>query len=142
MLLVRDNFVFFYSLSDMENLYFSNLAEAGVFECEEHVAGLVAPETRGRTSHQGTVNRVPGIILGKHLEYEKFGAKQYTVHTVREVYRTEFDSVPPVFFLPNNCSATVFVKSDWRTRCQATTALRTQTARQFVKRGIGFSFSQ
>ena len=87
MLLVRDNFVFFYSLSDMENLYFSNLAEAGVFECEEHVAGLVAPETRGRTSHQGTVNRVPGIILGKHLEYEKFGAKPYIVRTVCEGYR-------------------------------------------------------
>ena len=49
-------------------------------------------------------NRVPSLILGKHPDYEKFEAKPYTVHTVHEVYRTECDSVPPVFFLPNNRS--------------------------------------
>jgi hypothetical protein len=39
----------------MQELYFCNLAEAEVFESEEHVADLVAPETGGRTSrHAGT----------------------------------------------------------------------------------------
>ena len=46
----------------------------------------------------------PRFNLGQTPRVEKFEAKTYTVHTVREVYRTEFDSVPLVFFLPNNRS--------------------------------------
>ena len=52
----------------MEELSFTNLAEAGVVEGEEHMADIVAPEAGGRTSHQGTDNRVPGRLLSKHLE--------------------------------------------------------------------------
>ena len=51
----------------MEDLSFCNLAEAGVFEGDKHVADLVAPETGGRTLHQGTDNGVPGRILGAVL---------------------------------------------------------------------------
>ena len=49
MFLVRDDLVFHQNLSNMQESSFCNLAEAGVFESEEHVADLVAPETGGRT---------------------------------------------------------------------------------------------
>ena len=51
MFLVRDDLVFLQNLSNMQVLSFCILAEAGVFESEEHVVVLVAPETGGRTSH-------------------------------------------------------------------------------------------
>ena len=51
MFLVRDDLVFLQNLSNMQVLSFCILAEAGVFESEEHVVDLVAPKIGGRTSH-------------------------------------------------------------------------------------------
>ena len=51
MFLVRDDLVFLQNLSSMQVLSFCILAEAGVFESEEHMVDLVAPKIGGRTSH-------------------------------------------------------------------------------------------
>ena len=51
MFLVQDDLVFLQNLSSMQVLSFCILAEAGVFESEEHVVDLVAPKIGGRTSH-------------------------------------------------------------------------------------------
>ena len=63
----------------MEEKSFCNLAEVGVVEGEEHVADIMAPEVGGRVSVQGTDNRVPGRLRGRHWEFEKIGAKPYVV---------------------------------------------------------------
>ena len=90
----------------MEEHSFCHLSELDVVEGEEHMADMLAPEAGGRGAHQGTDNRVPGRLRGKHEEYEKIGAEPYVVCTIREGYRLEFDGCePPPSFLPNNRSA-------------------------------------
>ena len=78
MLLAQVDLVSSYNLADMEDVSLSNLAEAGLDEGEEHFADWVCWEQGATTSHQDTVNMVPGNLVFETVSLVALNGRQST----------------------------------------------------------------
>ena len=72
---------------------------------EEHLCDFVSVDSCSGDRKLKTDVKVHGRILGRNEVYNRVGASQYIVDTVRDGYKLVFDSLPLPSFTNNNKSS-------------------------------------